>query len=359
MAVAAELANRFDEAIIALVERNDTFGLETSSRNSEVIHAGIYYPTGSLKAKLCLEGKELLYAFCRRYSIPYRQIGKLIVATSPEEIKALASLQRQAKANGVTDLLELDRAALSRLEPRVKAKQALLSPSTGIVNAHAMMKRLEQNALQNGVLIAYSHALEAIEKTKDGYRLQLTNPDCSTDQVETSCLINCAGLYADQVAALVGIDIDRAGYRQYPCKGEYFSLPPSKTALVDHLIYPPPLAELTGLGIHLTKTLDGRLRLGPNTLYLDNREDYSVNPENAAFFYQSAKPFLPFLALEDLEPEMAGIRPKLSGPDGPFRDFLIREESAQGLPGLINLIGIESPGLTCCLSIARLVATLL
>jgi len=358
LAVAAELSSRYEEAMIALVEKHDTFGLETSSRNSEVIHAGIYYPTGTLKAKLCVEGKELLYDFCRRYSIPQRQIGKLIVANSIQEKDSLESLMKQAFANGVDDLQELDQAQVSRIEPRITARWALHSPSTGIVSSHDLMNRLEQIALQNGVLIAYCHSLQAIEKISGGYRLQLTNPDYSTDEIETACLINCTGLYADQVAALAGIDIDHESYRQYPCKGEYFSLPPAKAALVDHLVYPPPLADLAGLGIHLTKTLDGRLRLGPDSQYTDNLEDYSVNPENAAIFYQSAKSFLPFMAPEELEPEMAGIRPKLSGPGEPFRDFLIREESDHGLPGLINLIGIESPGLTSCLSIARLVSTL-
>lgn len=345
--------------MIALVEKHDSFGLETSSRNSEVIHAGIYYPTGSLKARLCVEGKELLYDFCRQYSIPHRQIGKLIVANNTEEKTSLETLQQQAIANGVTDLQDLNQADVARLEPHITARWALHSPSTGIINSHALMNRLEQITLQNGVLIAYGHSLEAIEQLNSGYRLQLTNPDYSTDEIETACLINCAGLYADSVAALAGIDIQQAGYHQHLCKGEYFSLPVSKAALLDHLVYPPPLVELTGLGIHLTKTLDGRLRLGPNTIFIDNPEDYTVNPENAVAFYQSAKAFLPFIVEQDLEPEMAGIRPKLSGPGDPFRDFVIREESDKGLPGLINLIGIESPGLTSCLSIARLVATLI
>jgi L-2-hydroxyglutarate oxidase LhgO len=357
LAIAAELSNRYEDAMIALVEKHDTFGLETSSRNSEVIHAGIYYPTGSLKARLCVEGKELLYDFCRQYNIPHRQIGKLIVANNVQEKASLESLHQQAVANGVLDLEELGQAGVARLEPHITARWALHSPSTGIINSHSLMNRLEQIALQNGVLIAYCHSLEAIEPFNHGYRLQLNNPDYSTDEIETACLINCAGLYADQVAALTGIDIVQADYRQHPCKGEYFSLPLTKAALVDHLVYPPPLAELTGLGIHITKTLDGRMRVGPNTIYVDNPEDYTVNPENAAAFYQSAKPFLPFMAAEDLEPEMAGIRPKLSGPGEPFRDFIIREESDRGFPGLINLIGIESPGLTSCFSIARLVAT--
>lgn len=353
LAIAAELSILNENAMIALVEKHDSFGQETSSRNSEIIHAGIYYPTGSLKAQLCVEGKELLYSFCNRYSIPHRKTGKLIVANNPEEQDSLETLYRQALANGVSDLEELSEQQIARLEPHIKARWALLSPSTGIIDSHALMNRLEQIALQNGVLIAYCHSLDAIEPVSGGYRLQLTNPDFSTDEIETSCLINCAGLYADQVAALAGINIDQEGYRIKPCKGEYFSLPPAKAALVDHLIYPPPLAELTGLGIHLTKTLDNRLRLGPNTVYTDSLEDYSVDAANAAEFHKSVETFLPFVREEDLEPEMAGIRPKLSGPGEPFRDFVIREESERGLPGLINLIGIESPGLTCCLSIAR------
>ncbi len=358
LAVAAELSNRNDGAMIALVEKHDSFGLETSSRNSEVIHAGIYYPAGSLKANLCVEGKELLYDFCRQYSIPHRQIGKLIVANSAEEKTSLESLHQQAIANGVLDLQELEQAEISQLEPQIKAMWALHSPSTGIINAHALMNRLEQIALQNGVLIAYCHSLEVVEQINGGYRLQLTNPDFSTDEIETACLINCAGLHADQVAALAGVDVVQAGYRQHPCKGEYFSLPPIKAKLLNHLIYPPPLAELTGLGIHATKTLDGRLRLGPNALYTSQPDDYQVDPAHAAEFYKAIRSFLPFVSKEDLEPEMAGIRPKLSGPGEPFRDFIIREESDRGLPGFINLIGIESPGLTACLSIARLVVSL-
>jgi L-2-hydroxyglutarate oxidase LhgO len=358
LAVAAELSSRYDDAMIALVEKHDSFGLETSSRNSEVIHAGIYYPTGSLKAKLCVEGKELLYDFCRKYSIPHRQIGKLIVANSAEEKNSLESLQQQAIANGVLDIQEVEQTEISQLEPQIKARWALHSPSTGIINAHALMNRLEQIALQNGMLIAYCHSLQSIEKTNDGYRLQLTNPDFSTDEIETACLINCAGLDADQVASMAGIDVVQAGYQLHPCKGEYFSLPPAKANLINHLVYPPPLAELTGLGIHATKTLDGRLRLGPNALYTSQPDDYQVDPAHAAEFYDAVSSFLPFVNIEDLEPEMAGIRPKLSGPGEPFRDFIIREESERGLPGFINLIGIESPGLTACLSIARLVTSL-
>jgi L-2-hydroxyglutarate oxidase LhgO len=359
LAIAAELTDRHPGRSIVLLEQHESFGRETSSRNSEIIHAGIYYPTGSLKAKLSVEGKELLYNFCTRYMIPHRRIGKLIVANSQEEEESLDALQRQALANGVTDLQLLDAGQVKSLEPQVRAQCAIFSPSTGIFDSNSLMARLEFLACQNGVLPAYCHRLTAVEKTAGGFLLTLELPDGKLDRLETSIVVNCAGLAADRIAAQAGIDIDQAGYRQRPCKGEYFSLPPAKAALVNHLVYPPPLANLAGLGIHATKTIDGRLRLGPNTIYTDQTEDYSIDSAHATDFYHSVKPFMPFVTEEDLEPEMAGFRPKLSGPGEPVRDFLIREESDRDLPGLINLIGIESPGLTACLGIARLVASLI
>ena len=357
LAIAAELSARLPELSVVFMDKNERFGAETSSRNSEVIHAGIYYPTGSLKAELCVEGKQLLYAFCARWAVPYRRCGKIIVANSEQESGSLQDLLSQARANGVEDLEELGPAKIAALEPHIRAEKALYSPSTGIINSHALMERLEQIALQNRALPAYCHHVRAIEPLQDGYRVHFTNPDGSYDALECRVLINSAGLQADHIAALAGIDPDQNGYRLYPCKGEYFSLPSAKAALINQLIYPPPLQALTGLGIHATKTMDGRLRLGPNAVYVD-QQDYTVDSAHARDFYSSVKPFLPFIEEEDLEPEMAGIRPKLSGPGEPFRDFLIREETAQNRPGLINLLGIESPGLTACLAIARRVTTL-
>lgn len=356
MAIAAELSGQKPGRSIVLIDKNESFGRETSSRNSEVIHAGIYYPTGSLKARLSVEGKSMLYRFCEKWSVLHRRCGKLIVANTPEEEDSLDELLVRAAANEVSDLEEVGRARLKRIEPHIRAARALLSPSTGIVDSYGLMARLEQLALQNGVLPAYCHQVTGIEPLDgDGYRVCFLNPDGSPDAIETLCLINSAGLQAGRIAAMAGIDTASAGYQVHLCKGEYFSLPQSKAALVKRLIYPPPLHELTGLGIHVTVTLDGRLRLGPNTFYVDG-EDYSVNPAHGTEFYRAVKAFLPFVDPGDPEPEMAGIRPKLSGPGEPFRDFVIREESDRGLPGLVNLIGIESPGLTCCLSIARLVA---
>ena len=356
LSVAAELSERLGEgADIALLEGYDTFGQEASGRNSEVIHAGIYYPADSLKAVLCVEGKELIYSFCKEWDVAHQRVGKIIVATQQEEIGKLESLLEQARQNGVGDLVMLDKKELVRLEPNVRAEAGLLSPSTGIMDSYGLMARLEQLALQKGVFIAYRHKVTGIECLNNGYKVFFINPDGSPDDMCCEWLVNSAGLCATQVAQWAGIDPLEAGYTLFPCKGEYFSLPYGKGKLVSRLIYPTHLDELKGLGVHLTKALDGRLRLGPNACYVDEL-DYGVNPEHGPEFYQAAKPFLPFLEEDDLTPEMVGIRPKLQGPEDPFRDFVIEHESRRGLEGLINLIGIESPGLTCCLSIARKVA---
>ena len=359
LAAAAEISARQPGLSVVIMDKNEGFGLETSSRNSEVIHAGIYYPAGSLKARLCVEGKELLYRFCEEWAVPHNRCGKLIVAATPDEEASLNGLKESAAANGVVDLEELDRKQVNRLEPHVRATRALLSPSTGIINSHRLMACLEHVALQNGALPAYCHLVTSLESLPEGgYRVSFENPDGSSDSLACTYLVNCAGLQADRVAALAGIDTAAAGYRQHFCKGEYFSLPQSRANLVKRLVYPPPLHGLAGLGIHATITMDGRLRLGPNTVYVEE-EDYRVDPAHGEDFYRAVKSFLPFVGPEDPEPEMAGIRPKLSGPGEDVRDFVIREETGRGLPGLINLVGIESPGLTSCLSIARLVNRLI
>lgn len=357
LAVAGELACRFPDSAIVLMERNGTFGQETSSRNSEVIHAGIYYPTDSLKARLCVEGKQLLYSFCAEQGVGHRRIGKLIVALGEEDLPGLLALAEQGRKNGVTDLEHLDQDQVAALEPHVRAAGALFSPSTGVVDSHALMARLEWQAIQGGVLPAYRHTVTGIEQSGTGYRVNFINPDGSAGALWGERVINCAGLEAESIAASPGIDPEEAGYRAFLCKGEYFSVPPAKARLVTRLVYPPPLAELVGLGIHVTKTLDGRLRLGPNLIFV-NEIEYTVDPAHARDFYEAVKGFLPFLDPGDLEPEMAGIRAKLQGPGMPFRDFVIRSEADRGFPGLINLVGIESPGLTSCLSIARMVAGL-
>jgi L-2-hydroxyglutarate oxidase LhgO len=358
LAVAAELTKRFTDNSTVVMEQHDSFGQETSSRNSEVIHAGIYYPAASLKANLCIQGNRMLYNFCAEWNVPYHRIGKLIIARTEEEIPAIQELFQQGRINGVTDLEFLDSPAVSRLEPNIRAVAGILSPSTGIVDSHKLMQRLERCAEQGDALLAYRHRVQSIKVVEKGYQISYYNPQGTEELIECHWLINCAGLNADNIASMVGIDVDSCSYRIYPCKGEYFSIVPSKSGLISRLIYPPPLKDLQGLGVHVTKSLDGRIKLGPNAFYVD-KPDFSVEAQHAATFYEAVKTYLHFLEFQDLQPEMAGIRPKLQGPGHPFRDFIIRHEADKGFTGLINLLGIESPGLTSCLSIAKTVGDII
>jgi L-2-hydroxyglutarate oxidase LhgO len=355
LAITAELTARFEDSTIVLIEKHESFGRETSSRNSEVIHSGIYYPVGSLKSKLCVEGNRLLYDFCSSRKVPHNRIGKLIVARSEQETKQLETLFELGRENGVMDLEMLDRKQVTLMEPNVEAEAAIFSPSTGIVDSHVLMARLEAIAKQNFALLAYEHEVIEIHVSNGGYVVAYRTPNGDEDRLECRFIVNCAGLNSDTIAAMPGIDINSAGYRIFLCKGEYFSVNDSKSNMVSHLIYPVPHANLEGLGIHVTKSLDGRIRLGPNAFYVD-KPDYDVDKGNAEGFFNSAREFLPFLELDDLEADMSGIRPKIQGPGDPVRDFVIRHEDDRGLPGFINLIGIESPGLTSSLSIAKMVA---
>jgi L-2-hydroxyglutarate oxidase LhgO len=356
LAVAAEISRRQEDLATIVLERHGKFGQDTSSRNSEVIHAGMYYPTGSLKARLCVAGNQLLYEFCEKYNVPYRKLGKLIVAREEAEIAAVGQILAQGTANGVPGLRMLDRAEANRLEPNVAAAAALFSESTGIIDSHKLMARLEQQATANYAMLAYKHEVTGVQPVKDGYEVSFLGPGGKTDAIECRWLINCAGLYADKIAAMCGIDVAAAGYEIMPVKGEYFSVAMSKSKLLSHLIYPPPLHGLKGLGTHVTLSLDGRARLGPNVVMTDAREDYDVDPGHLEEFYQAAVTYLPFLGRGDLAPDMAGVRPKLRSTGGEVMDFIIRHETERGLPGLINLVGMESPALTACLAIANHVA---
>jgi L-2-hydroxyglutarate oxidase LhgO len=358
LAVAAELARRFPGRSIALLERNGACGQETSSRSSEVIHAGIYYEQGSLRARLCVEGKNLLYQFCRRWDIPYRRIGKLIVAKNADEAGTLDGLMNCGRLNGVDDLELLGRRRAKALEPHVEAISAVWSPSTGIIDSHALATRLAWLASEKGAAIACRHEVVGIDKAAGGYDVRFLCPDSKQDRLQCSWVVNCAGLGAERIASHAGIKTAQAGYRLYYCKGEYFRLPLSKGRLVEHLLYPPPYKDLLGLGIHVTKTLDGMTKLGPNAFYVD-RLDYDVDPGHALEFYDGVKDYLPFLCCDDLQPDTSGIRPKLQAPGAPAQDFVIRHEADKGLPGFINLIGIESPGLTSCLAIGNMVADMI
>jgi L-2-hydroxyglutarate oxidase LhgO len=335
---------------VVVIEKNDSFGREASSRNSEVIHAGIYYPKDTLKARLCVEGNRELYSLCREQNIAFRKTGKIIVATTDEEVAGLAGLLEQGKANGVAGLEMLSKEEVTRREPRVRCRAGLFSPESGIIDSHGLMACLEAGASSRGALFAYGSVVEGFHLDGDSFVLEIGDSDGERTMLRTSWLINAAGLDSDRIAEMAGIEVDEAGYRLHPCKGEYFRVSHRHRRAISHLIYPVPTA--ISLGVHVVLCLDGSLKLGPNAFYVD-RLSYEVEPSHQQDFFQRARRFLPFLDYQDLSPDMAGIRAKLQEEGEAFRDFVIREESGRGIPGLINLIGIESPGLTSCLSIAR------
>jgi len=354
LAVAAKIA-KYNRTVFVL-ERNHTFGLEISSRHSGVIHSGIYYPPGSLKARLCVAGNHRLYQLGARFSIGHRQLGKLIVATSSTEVAELEALLERGRDNGVEGLRILSRGEIRGLEPHITGVAAILSPSTGIIDSAALMQYWSNCARKQGAQIVYKCRVVGIDRVVNGYRVSVEDGS-GIFSFTTTVVINCAGLGSDKIAEIAGIDIDLSGYRLHYCKGEYFSVSSRKSRLVSRLVYPLPPKNLTGVGVHVGFDLDGRMRLGPSTQYVTDI-DYTVNRQHQPLFYDSAKKLLPFLEYDDLEPEMAGIRPKLQKPGEGIRDFIIREESDKGLPGLINLIGIESPGLTASPAIADYVSAL-
>jgi L-2-hydroxyglutarate oxidase LhgO len=349
LATALEIAQGGKEVFV--FEKNRTFGLETSSRNSEVIHAGIYYPEDSLKAKLCIGGKNLLYELCDKHNIAYKKSGKVIVAADENEISWLEGLYEQGRKNGVDDLVLLSRTALKKLETNIEARGGLLSPSSGILDSYTLLKFLHSQAREKGAEFVFDTEVIGIERAGEKYKVQIKDRDGISAFV-AHAVVNCAGLNCDKVAQLAGIDIAKAGYKLHYCKGEYFSLDSKYRNLVSRLIYPVP--EQAGHGIHWRQGLDGRVLLGPSAHYVEEI-GYSVDETYKQYFYNSAKRFFPFIELEDLAPESAGIRPKLQGPGEDFRDFVITHEEKAGFPGLINLIGIESPGLTAAPAIARYV----
>lgn len=348
LAVAAELSSSYDNVVV--LERHNTFGQEISSRNSEIIHSGIYYPQGSLKARLCVDGAEQLYEICKRHSIPHKRLGKLIVAADESELKTLELLYEKGQKNNVRELLILDRDDINRLEPNVRAVGALYSPATGIVDSHSLMKHFYNAAKDNGVLFGFNSEINRLDKKNDGFIIGIQQDGY---QFRSKVVINCSGLSSDYIAGLAGIDIQKHGYKLKYCKGSYFSY--AKPSPVKMLIYPVPHEQLVGLGVHATLDLGGRLRFGPDTEYIETI-DYKVDMNMREKFYEAALKIISNLERDSFIPDMAGIRPKLSGANEKARDFIIADETGKGLAGLINLIGIESPGLTASPAIAKMVA---
>ncbi len=350
LAVARALARDGQEVVV--LERNGAIGTETSARNSGVIHAGIYYPTGSLKARLCVAGKERLYAYCAERGVPHQRLGKLIVATAEEQIPALEALARKADENGVSDLRRLTPAEARELEPEVRCVAALFSPSTGIVDAAALALSYLGDAEGCGAALALNSPVVGGRVTAGGFELDVGGAEPMT--LGCRRLVNSAGLGAPALARLLrGLDPATVP-PSYLCKGNYFSL--AGRAPFRHLVYPMP--ELASIGVHVVLDMGGQTRFGPDAEWIQ-AIDYAVDPARAAPFYEAIRRYWPGLPDGALTPAYAGIRPKLQAPGGPVVDFLIQGPPTHGVPGLVNLYGIESPGLTSSLAIADQVAAML
>jgi L-2-hydroxyglutarate oxidase LhgO len=350
LAVARELALAGKEVIV--LEAADSIGTETSSRNSEVIHAGIYYPTGSLKAELCVAGKKALYEFCVSHGVPHRNCGKFIVATDDAQLPQLEALKQKAVDNGVEDLEWLTPDQVTSQEPEIYCVGALLSPSTGIVDSHSLMLAYQGDAEDAGAMVAFLSPVISGQVNENGILLDVGGSHPS--QIHADIVVNSAGLHAQRVAALI------QGFPQenipptYFAKGNYYSLvgkPPFSRP-----VYPVP--EEAGLGVHVTVDLAGQVRFGPDVEWID-QINYDVDLNRADVFYDAVRKYFPNLRDGSIQPGYSGIRPKIQAPGEPAKDFMIQGPEIHGIEGLVNLFGIESPGLTASIAIGRKVAGIL
>lgn len=349
LAIAYELSKGNPDVLV--LEQEKGFGKHTSSRNSEVVHAGHYYQPGSLKTRLCVQGNELLYDYLEENSIPFKNTGKIIVANDAEEDKVLDNYLRLAEINGCKGFERINREEVHRMEPQVKCESGLFIPSSGIFNTHEYMQSLAKKIEENDAFIVYGNEVVSIQHETAGYIVTCSNGE----QYQSQKLINSAGLWADKIAAMAGLDIDNLGIRQHLCKGQYFKS--SKIGGIEHLIYPVADPKGIFLGIHLTINLAGEVRFGPNAFYVDEI-NYGFDESYLEEFHKAVNRYLD-VSIDELVPDDTGIRPKLQGPNDGFRDFYIQDESQNGLPGFVNLIGMESPGLTASLAIAKYVKELL
>ena len=354
LAVARALALAGREVLV--LEQADTFGTETSARNSEVIHAGIYYPAGSLKARLCVPGRDLLYAYCAERGVAHRRCGKLIVACNAAQVDGLRAIEARARANGVTDLQWLTRAQALALEPQLDCQAALLSPSTGIVDSHGLMLSLLGDLEHAGGLLATNSEANELHVRVDKAQIAIDIIATDGTHLRARQLVNAAGLHAPALARRTqGLDA-----RHVPpaparwAKGNYCTL--SGRAPFGHLIYPVVERDSPSLGVHLTLDLGGQVKFGPDVQWVDSPTDLQVDPARAELFYDEVRQYWPGLPDGALQPGYAGMRPKITGPGEPAADFVIQGPGEHGVPGLVNLFGIESPGLTSCLAIGQLVA---
>ena len=343
LAVARALALFGIEALV--LEQAYTIGFETSSRNSEVIHGGLYYPIGSLKARSCVEGRHRLYSYCREHGVAHARLGKLIVATGEAEIAGLEKIAATARDNGVDDLEWLDPIQAGRFEPALSCVAALLSPSTGIIDSHALMLAYQGEAEAAGAIVVLRTPVVTGRVRRDGFELAIGGAEPT--RIRCRQLVNAAGLYAPALARMIeGIPPETIP-PAYFCRGVYFTL--GGPAPFRHLIYPVPVPG--GLGVHVTLDLAGQVRFGPDVEWIPS-VDYAVDPRRGELFYAAVRTYWPGLPDDALQPGYAGIRPKISGPSEPAADFVVQGPDDHGVLGLVNLYGIESPGLTASLPLA-------
>jgi len=331
---------------VLVLERAYTIGFETSSRNSEVIHGGLYYPAGSLKARSCVAGRERLYPYCREHGVPHAQIGKLIVAAEESEIAGIERIANMARAAGVDDSQWLTATQAQRLEPALRCVAALLSPSTGIIDSHALMLAFQGEAEAAGAMVVLRTPVLSGRVHADGFELAIGGEEPTT--IRCRCLVNAAGLYAPALARAIDGAPPETIPAAYFCRGVYFSL--AGRSPFRRLVYPVPAPG--GLGVHLTLDLVGQARFGPDVEWI-SEVDYTVDPGRGDAFYAAIRSYWPELRNGALQPGYAGIRPKISGPEEPAADFVVQGPEIHGVPGLVNLYGIESPGLTASMPLAE------
>jgi len=348
LAIARRFALAGLETIV--IERETTFGQATSSRNSEVIHAGIYYPRDGIRARLCVAGRKALYAYCAERGVEHKRIGKLIVATNERQLADIAAIKRRAALNGVDDLFEIDAGEAKRMEPALSCLGALVSPSTGIIDSHGLMTALLGDAEAAGAVLAVLSPFESATPAAGG-GFEIAVGGAEPTRIRARYLINAAGLEAQTVAREIDGVPENLIPRRRLAKGNYYTI--SGRVPFSRLIYPVP--EDGGLGVHLTLDLGGRGRFGPDVEWVDH-VDYSVDPKRADRFYAAVRNYWPDLPDGSLTPDYCGIRPKLTGPGETAVEFVIQGPGEHGMPGLVNLFGIESPGLTSCLALADHVA---
>ncbi len=345
LAISAVLAETVGD--VTVIERHEGFGREVSSHSGDIIHSGVFYRTGSLKSQLCLDGNAMLYKYLEGNNIKYSRPGKYVVATSQEQLPRLEELYKDAQLSGLRKIEYLDGRQVSLQEPEVDCFSAIYCPSAGTVDSHALMKAFFDEATDKGVSIRFRKEVESIEKDAEGYVITTSGGD----QVRAKVVINAAGVGSSHVAELVGIDPEEAGYGLTFVKGTWFAC--GKESPVRRLVFPLPEEDALGTGIHTSFDVAGRLRFGPDAEVVESPTDRDLDPEKTDAFYAELSRYIKGIEREDIYVHSVGIRPRAG--KSYQSDFIINEESGRGLPGFINLIGIESPGLTCCLSIAVMV----